>query len=204
MIRGRLSYTRISTTLTDATLVRRRHARITSGLFLRERGAASGRVGSRYDPSLTEADPFPEANFPAYPDPTFAIFAAPVSSAMVDLVTARLNWHPDGPYQLSDERVNRQWQWGDGIERPEALGALRTALAVDPAFRVLIGHGIYDLVTPYLGTKLLLAQIPPDRTGPAATDRLRLILHPAGHMFYTQDDQRAALHDEARALVVGP
>ncbi len=181
----------------DPALVRRRHGRIGAGLFLRERGAATGQVGSNYDATLTEADPFPESNFPNYPDPTFALLATPVTAAMVDLVNDRLHWRPEGTYELANNRIAREWDWGRGRGRPEAVDALRTALAIDPQFRVLVGHGLYDLVTPYLGTKLQLDQIPDYGPG----NRLLLALHPGGHMFYTRDDQRAALHDEARALV---
>ncbi len=183
----------------DPALVRRRHGRIGAGLFLRERGAATGQVGSNYDATLTEADPFPEKNFPDYPDPTFALLSAPVTAAMVDLINDRLHWRPDGTYELANNRIAREWDWGPGTGRPQAMDALRTALAIDPQFRVLIGHGLYDLVTPYLGTKLQVAQVPDYGSG----YRLRLALHPGGHMFYTRDDQRAVLRDEARALVSG-
>ena len=183
----------------DPALVRRRHGRIGAGLFLRERGAATGQVGSNYDATLTEADPFPEKNFPDYPDPTFALLSAPVTAAMVDLINDRLHWRPDGTYELANNRIAREWDWGPGTGRPQAMDALRTALAIDPQFRVLIGHGLYDLVTPYLGTKLQVAQVPDYGSG----YRLRLALHPGGHMFYTRDDQRAVLLDEARALVSG-
>ncbi len=179
----------------DPALVRRRHGRIFSNLFLRENNVAGERIGSFYDATLTEQDPFPEFPFPIIPDPTFALFTAPVTSAIIDLIQHRLNWHPDGLYELTNNRILRQWDWGGGTARPEAI----TALAIDPQFRVLVGHGIFDLVTPYFASKLMLAQIPD--LGPP--DRLRLALHPGGHMFYTRDDQRAALHDEARALVTG-
>ncbi|MEJ1976868.1 MAG: hypothetical protein WDN49_12905 [Acetobacteraceae bacterium] len=123
----------------------------------------------------------------------------PVTSAMIDLVTNRLDWHPDGQYELGNARVFREWDWGRRQSRPQAIEALRTALALDPGLHVLIGHGLYDLVTPYFGTKLLLAQVPD--YGPV--DRVRLALHAGGHMFYTVDSSRAALHDEARSLVTG-
>ncbi len=182
-----------------AELIRRLGGHVSPREFLWQRSRASGQVGSVYDPTLTEADPFPESAFPSFPDPTFALYTAPMTEAMIALVNNRLNWHPDGRYMLSNDRANREWNWGNGIPRPESISALRTALAIDPGFRVLIGHGIYDLVTPYMGTKLRLAQFPEYQ--PAG--RLRLALHPGGHMFYTRDDQRAVLHDEARALVTG-
>ncbi len=184
----------------DPALVLRRHARITTGLFLRENDLKDGRVGSPYDATETIPDPFPEYTYPEAPDPIMDALAPPVTSAMIDLVTNRLNWHPEGQYELGNMRVFHAWNWGSGLSRPNSIEALRTALALDPGLHVLIGHGLYDLVTPYLGTKLLLAQVPDY----GAADRVRLALHPGGHMFYTVDSSRAALHDEARTLVTGP
>ncbi len=183
----------------DPALVLRRHARITTGLFLRENDLKDGRVGSPYDATETIPDPFPEYPYPEAPDPIMDALGPPVSSAMIDLVTNRLNWHPEGQYELGNMRVFRSWDWGRGLSRPNSIEALRSALALDPGLHVLIGHGLYDLVTPYFETKLLLAQVPDY----GATNRVRLALHQGGHMFYTVDASRAALHDEAQALVTG-
>ncbi len=178
-------------------LVRRHRGRINRAVFLREH--APGSVLSAYDATMAMPDPFPEPVASAAPDPTFAQFGPPLTNAIVDLLTHRLGWHADARYVLSNDRVSREWDWGHGLARPESLSALRVALAADPGFRVLVGHGIFDLVTPYLGSRLLLAQLPDD----AAPPRVHLALHAGGHMFYTRDASRAALHDEACALMMG-
>jgi carboxypeptidase C (cathepsin A) len=77
------------------------------------------------------------------------------------------------------------------------VSSLRTALALDPRLRVVVAHGLFDLVTPYFASRLLLEQIP-ERSG---GDRVRLVAYPGGHMFYSLDGSRAALRAEARALV---
>ncbi len=181
----------------EPALVRRHRGRVDADLFLREHDPAQ--TPSRYDATMTMRQPFPEEAEPRAPDPTFAQLAPPVTAAIVGLVAGRLNWHPDGQYLLSGDQAFRSWVWGSRRSRPESLSALRTALAVDPQFRVLIGHGIDDLVTPYLLTKLLLAQVADDDSA----RRIRLLLHEGGHMFYTRDASRTALHDEARTLVTG-
>ena len=53
-----------------------------------------------------------------------------------------------------------------------------------------------DLVTPYFGTRILLNQLPD--FGP---NRLRLVVHEGGHMFYLRDTSRAALREQARAMI---
>lgn len=181
----------------DPALVRQHNGRVTVGRFLRSH--EPGKVASIYDGTLVMPTPFPEYPWPNAPDPVLTQFGPLVASAMMDLVTTRLNWHPDGRYQLGNGRALREWDWGNGFGRPESMTALRTLLAADPSFHVLIGQGMYDLITPYFANKLLLSQLP---TADFAA-RTRLVLHEGGHMFYTRDASRVALHDEARALVTG-
>lgn len=74
---------------------------------------------------------------------------------------------------------------------------MRVAVAHDPHLAVLIAHGMFDLVTPYFATQLLLDQIPASAGG----DRIELAVYPGGHMFYTDDASRAALREASRAMI---
>ncbi len=178
----------------DPAVVRTHRGRVPAPLFLRDH--VPGAVGSNYDGTLTAPDPFPEAVLSRMPDPALAQFGPPLTSAITGLVTTQLGWHPQGGYRLSNQQAFQQWDWGRGMQRLESMSALRTALALDPNFHVLIGQGVDDLVVPYFGTKLLLGQLP---TAEMAA-RVTLALHDGGHMFYSRDASRLALHDEARAL----
>ena len=84
--------------------------------------------------------------------------------------------------------------------RPESLSYLQTALALDPRLHVLIGHGLFDMVTPYFTTVRELNQLP----DAASAARVRLEVYPGGHMFYSNDASRAAFHDAASALYREP
>jgi carboxypeptidase C (cathepsin A) len=181
----------------DPVLVRRYHGKIDNNVFLRELDRAHQRVGSAYDATITGNDPFPLATVSNMPDPAVDALRAPVSSAMVAIYETRLNWRPDSPYQLYSAAANRQWDWGRGLgSRPQAVGFMRVALALDPHFLVLVAHGLFDLVTPYFATQLLLDQIPAESGG----DRIRLEVYPGGHMFYSRDPSRAAFRNAAQAL----
>jgi len=182
----------------DPELVRRHHGLIDNNLFLHELDRAQGRVGSVYDATITSADPFPLEALGDYPDPVLEALKAPVSSAMATIYETRLNWRPDSVYQLFNAAAGRQWDWGRGMSyRPQAMRAMRTALALDPHLSVLIAHGLFDLITPYFATQLLLDQIP-DSGG---ANRIQLEVYPGGHMFYTGDTSRAALRDAAAKLL---
>jgi carboxypeptidase C (cathepsin A) len=181
----------------DPALVARYRGRIDSDVFLHELGRAEGRVASAYDATITRADPSPHAASSEYADPVLDGMKAPVSSAMVAIYTGRLHWVPDNAYHLANDEIFRQWQWGRGLARPEAVSSLRAALALDPRMHVLIAHGMFDLVTPYFATRLMLDQLP-DFAGP---DRVRLAVYPGGHMFYTDDASRASLREASRAII---
>jgi carboxypeptidase C (cathepsin A) len=182
-------------------VVKRYHGQIDNEVYLREANRAEGRVGSEYDATVTGAAPFPLATTGSYADPVLDALEAPVSSAMVTIYETRLNWRPETTYRLWNQTANREWDWGHGYgNRPQSLSALREALALDAHLSVLIVHGLFDLVTPYFGTQLLLDQIPAS----GGAGRVRLITYPGGHMFYANDASRAELHDAARALYGAP
>jgi carboxypeptidase C (cathepsin A) len=182
----------------DPTLVRRHDGMLDNNVFLHELDRAQGRVASAYDATISSLDPFPEETQGNVPDAVLQTLQAPVTSAMVAIYDTQLNWHPENPYHLFNGAVARQWDLGHGFgPRPQAVGFMRVALALDPRFTVLIAHGMFDLVTPYFATQLLLDQIPQASGG----DRIHFVVYPGGHMFYTNDASRSAWRDASRAII---
>ncbi|HEV3044642.1 MAG TPA: peptidase S10 [Roseiarcus sp.] len=183
----------------DPTLVKRLGGRISKDAYLREAGRADGKVAAFYDVTTSAYDPTPTSYFSRWLDPALDGFAAPFSSAATDLYSRRLGWKIDERYEILNEAVEHAWSWGSSLSPPEAIGALRQMLALDPNFRVLIAHGLTDVQTPYLGTALILDQIP----AYGAPGRLTLKVYPGGHMLYSRDDSRKALKEDARLLIEG-
>ena len=183
----------------DAGLVLRRAGRVNDDAFLRDR--EPGRVGSPYDATIGAADPFPAAANDNSPDAVLDGLRGPLTSAMLEVYASKLNWKPEGAperqYELLNMQVGRAWDYGRRNARPESFTDLRQYVSLDPAARVLVTHGLTDLVTPYYATKLLLDQMPD--TVPAG--RVTLRAYGGGHMFYTRDLSRATLHADAAALV---
>jgi len=180
----------------DPALVRRHSGMIDNRVFLHELYRAQGRVGSGFDATITAADPYPPDPRREPPDPVLGGFKGPISDAMATLY-ARLNWRPDSAYELGNPQANHAWDWGHSVwNPPQSMQAMRNALSRDRSLKVLIGHGLYDLVTPYLGTQLLLDQLPQVEIA----GRVRFSVYPGGHMFYTNDSSRAALREDAADL----
>ena len=182
----------------DPNLVRRRGGRVEPDEFLRELGRREGRVASAYDATETRPDPFPLSFAGRHPDPVLDGLIAPLTGAMRDLYSRRLGWRPEGlRYELLNRDASREWDWGRDRAALESVVSLRTALALDVRLRVLVAHGLFDLVTPYFRSKLVLDQIPTSAGG----DRIRFAAYPGGHMFYAAGPSRAALRNDAHAMI---
>jgi carboxypeptidase C (cathepsin A) len=181
----------------DQAISRRLAGRFVVAEFRRELERQNGRVTGRYDASVRGNDPFPDSSFFLFGDPSGEALAAPLTSAAVDLTTRKLNWRPDGSYELGNGAVERNWDFGRGLRPAESVTELRQILALDPKMKVLVAHGLFDLATPYFGSKVLLDQLP----GFASPERVKLVVYPGGHMFYSRDASRKAFRAEVQALM---
>jgi len=141
--------------------------------FRREFDRRNGKVTGRYDASVRGYDPFPDSSFFRFGDQSGDALAAPVTSAAVDLTTRKLNWRPDGSYELGNGAVEKAWDFGRGLRPAESVTELRQVLALDPKLKVLVAHGLFDLATPYFGSKMLLDQLPTFAEAP----RVKLVVY---------------------------
>ena len=181
----------------DQAVSRRLAGRFDVMEFRREFDRKNGKVTGRYDASVKGIDPYPDSRFFHFNDPSGEALAAPLTSAAVDLTTRKLNWRPDGSYHLLNGAVEKAWNFGHGISPPQSISELRQILALDPKLKLLVGHGLFDLATPYFGTRIELDQLPAF----AAPDRVKLAVYPGGHMFYSRDASRQAFRAEVETLM---
>jgi carboxypeptidase C (cathepsin A) len=182
----------------DQAVSRRLAGRFDIAEFRREFDRRNGKVTGRYDASVKGIDPFPDSSFYHFGDQSGDALFAPLTSAAVDLTTRKLNWRPDGSYELGNGSVERAWDFGRGGLKPaESITELRQILALDPKLKVLVAHGLFDLATPYFGSKIQLDQLP----AYASPDRVKLVVYPGGHMFYARDASRQAFRSEVQTLM---
>jgi carboxypeptidase C (cathepsin A) len=182
----------------DQVVSRRLAGRFGIDEFRREFDRSRGKVTGRYDASVEGFDPNPDSSSSRFADPSGETLLAPLTSAVVNLTRGKLNWKPDGSYQLLNEQVNRDWDFDGGINPLESMSQVRQILALDPKLKLLVGHGLFDLATPYFGTRILLDQLPPTYATP---DRVKLVVLPGGHMFYSREASRKSFRDEVEALM---
>lgn len=181
----------------DAAVTRRLAGRLSVGEFRREFDRKNGKVTGRYDASVSGYDAYPDSDYGQFSDPSGDPLMAPLTSAAVDLTTRKLNWRPGGSYQVLSEAVSHGWNFGRGRDGTESVSDLRRAMALDPKLKLLVGHGLFDLATPYFATRIVLDQLP----AYAGPDRVKFVVYPGGHMFYSRDAARKAFRGEVQAVM---
>jgi carboxypeptidase C (cathepsin A) len=174
--------------------VRRFNGRIRRDLYVKELLAKSGRVLGIYDASVTMEDPDPASPFFRDADPTSQRLTAPLLTALNAYLRDELKVTTNSSYILSNSQANNSWEWGRGRTDGSA-DALRAGMIANPALRVLVVHGRYDLITPYFASKFVLSQL----AIPASLRKnLSIALTEGGHMMYLHASERARLYEIAR------
>lgn len=181
----------------DQAESRRLAGRFDVSEFRRAFDRRNGKVTGRYDGSVLGFDPYPDSTNSDFNDPSEESLLAALTSAAFELYAHKLNWRPDGSYELLSRAVNREWDFGKHRTSVESVSDIRELLAASPQFKILVAHGLFDLATPYFATQIRLDQLPTF----GSRDRVRLMVYPGGHMFYSHDGSRQALRDEVRTLM---
>ena len=186
-----------SLTEIDQAESRRLAGRFDVSEFRRAFDRRNGKVTGRYDGSVLGFDPYPDSTNSDFNDPSEEPLLAALTSAAFELYAHKLNWRPDGSYELLSRAVNREWDFGKHRTSVESVSDIRELLAASPQFKILVAHGLFDLATPYFASQIRLDQLPTF----GSRDRVRLMVYPGGHMFYSHDGSRQALRDEVRTLM---
>jgi carboxypeptidase C (cathepsin A) len=144
--------------------------------LLRSKKRTVGRLDSRYkgiDEDLTSSR--------LENDPSMSAIRAPYTAAFQQYVHESLGFVTDRPYYILGEGVGN-WDFGpSGDGYADTSAALRDALAKNPAMKILVGSGYYDLATPFFAAEYTLAHMNLD---PELRKQVSLTYYPAGHMMY--------------------
>lgn len=131
-------------------------------------------------------------------DPSYAAIQGPYTAVLNHYVTDELGFKSDLPYEILTDRV-RPWSYGDAANRYVNVAEhLRQAMAQNPALRVFVGNGYYDLATPYFATEYTF-----DHLGfePAYEQRVTMAYYEAGHMMYIRRTDREKLKADVAAFI---
>lgn len=85
------------------------------------------------------------------------------------------------------EAPNFIWNWnrgkGESRATTTAVPEIQDGLRVDPSWKIMVAHGLYDQVTPFFPTELDLRKV-------KLTERIPLKTYEGGHMLYYQESSR--------------
>ena len=158
-----------------------------------------GKIVSRYDATFAVDDPYPELRAARRADPILDGVTRAYGGAMAAYARNELGFKTEMTYALLPADVTSHWDWQGGRLQASAEDDLRTLLAFDPSFRLLIAHGLSDMITPYGMTRYVLDHLPPaDKPG-----RAQLNLYRGGHMLYLDPASRKAFSADAAAFYRG-
>ena len=160
----------------------------------------AGKMVSRYDATYAVDDPFPERQGSRGPDPILDGVARAYGGAFAAYARNELGFKTEMTYNLLASDIAGHWDWGGGGRGQAGVDSeLRVLLSFSPRFRLLIGSGLSDLVTPYAETRYVLDHLPPsDPPGRAVLKTYR-----GGHMLYLDAQSRKAFTADAAAFYKG-
>lgn len=158
----------------------------------RERLIAGQLIG-RYDAPMTAPVGSPLA---ADGNPSSTWLGSSFAAAIDTYLRETLRYRNASTYVLLSSAI-QHWDFRHaGRAWPDTVPDLDAALAADPALRVLVASGIYDLATPFHLTETDLARLPPAHAGRVAVHN-----HAGGHMSFLDDGVRARQRAELAAFL---
>ncbi|HBB26584.1 MAG TPA: peptidase S10, partial [Bacteroidetes bacterium] len=159
--------------------------------LLRDKGLVIGRFDSRYTGTISDRLGESMERDPSH-HPTIA---GCFSTCINDYLARELNVTTTLPYEVLTGRV---WPWDYSNVQNEYLNVaprLRNAMQMNPALRVWVLNGYYDLATPFYGTEYTF-----DHLGLPASLRsnISMTYYPAGHMMYLLKSSLVQMKTDAR------
>ena len=182
--------------------VTRAEGRVPIQVFTRELLRDERKVVGLYDATITAADPFPDREPFAGPDPTLSGLTPTFTVAINRQLRAELGVETDREYLLLNYEAFEKWN-NDAPEHffVPPVGAtddFRYGMSLNPHMKAFITHGRYDLVTPYYTSDRLRNLM---RLDPAVAERLTVRHFDGGHMFYAWEESRRAFTAAIQAFV---
>jgi len=164
--------------------------RIEDGRFFKELLRDESKTIGRYDSRYTGEDMDDDGEAPSY-DPSYSAVSGLFNGALNEYMRKDLNYKSDLPY----EALTNVWPWsfpeGSYLDVSETL---RRAMTQNPALKVMVCCGYYDLATPFYNAEYAV-----DHMGLRNDIRNNIILnyYNAGHMMYVTKDDDAKLKADA-------
>jgi len=180
-------------------VVARHGGRINFETFSKELLRAEGRIVGIYDGSMSALDPYPGRAPMSGADPSLAGIMRVFTGAIQQVLNDEMQIPLARDYLLLNMAAFKAWRNDEHEELQQgylvATDHLKHGLYLNEHLRVFISHGLFDMVTPYFGSRRLagLMAIPDD-----FAERVRFENYAGGHMYYSWRESRERFTQDAR------
>ncbi len=162
--------------------VLRSNLRIQIQRFCKELLRGQSRTVGRFDSRYQGIDRDAAGEVMEY-DPSYAAVQGPYTATLNNYLRETLRYKSDLPYEILTGRV-QPWDYSNFANRyVNVSDRLRQALTKNPALRVYVANGYYDLATPYFATEYTFNHLNLD---PSLAKHITMGYYEAGHMMYVQ------------------
>jgi carboxypeptidase C (cathepsin A) len=144
--------------------------------LLRQQGLTVGRLDSRYT-GLDRDSAGEHFEF----DPSYAAIQGVYTATLNQYVRADLQFESDLPYEILAP-LYEKWKY-DTYQNQyvNVAETLRQAISMNPALKVFVANGYYDLATPYFATHYTFNHL---GLNEKLQSNIAMVDYPAGHMMY--------------------
>ena len=161
--------------------------------MLRDEGRTVGRFDSRYK----GIDRDSAGEMYEY-DPSSAVVQGAYTAALNAYVRDELEFASDLPYEILSRRVH-PWDYSDHQnEYVNVADTLRAAMTMNPALKVYVANGYYDLATPFLASEYTFSHLGLDES---LQDNITMTYYQAGHMMYIDQAELRKMKDDLDAFL---
>ncbi len=187
-------YTGLSTAYIERTNLRIDIHRFCKEL-LRDQRRSVGRIDSRFQGIDRDAS---GESFEH--DPSMTAIIGPYAGAFNDYVRSELTFENDLPYEVMTN-LYQTWDYNKHQNQyVNVAETLREAMSKNPALKIIVANGYYDLATPYFATEYTFDHLELD---PTLRDNISMTYYEAGHMMYLHEESLAQLAEDLRGFVEG-
>jgi len=185
-------YTGLSATYIESTNLRINIHRFCKEL-LREQRRTVGRIDSRFIGIDRDAS---SESFEH--DPSMSAIIGPYAGAFNAYIADELTFESDLPYEVMTS-LYESWDYSKHQNQyVNVAEAMRAAISKNPALKVLVANGYYDLATPYFATEYTFDHLELD---PSLRANITMTYYEAGHMMYIHEESLAQLAEDLREFV---
>ena len=114
-------------------------------------------------------------------DPSSAVTQGAYTATLNYYVRDELEFASDLPYEILSRRVH-PWDYSEHQNAYVNVGdTLRKAMTINPALKLFVANGYYDLATPFLASEYTFTHLGLDKS---LQDNITMAYYQAGHMMY--------------------